>query len=75
MCNNYLILADREKEIQMLGRRCVKIKEKIRIKQVESKYLERKHRDLHSSYFHYEQEYVQLKKAFDNLTNIINAFR
>lgn len=68
-------IIERESEIEMLKQRCTELKENIKLKQTESKYLERRHRDLHSMSFVQEQENIRLQNTIENLTKIIHAFR
>ncbi|KAK9736650.1 Protein of unknown function (DUF3736) [Popillia japonica] len=66
---------ERSIEIKTLRKRCEKLKKDVQVKQAETKYLERKHRELHSKNFISEQEKNRLQNAIDHLTNIINALR
>lgn len=66
---------EREREVTTLRKKSTDLQEEIRFKQQESKILEKKHRELHLRSFRSEQEYSQLKRNFENLTNYINAFR
>lgn len=68
-------ITDRDVEMTTLQKRCKELQDEIRMKQGESRSLEKKHRELHLKSFHYNQEYTQLKKNYENLTNIIKAFR
>lgn len=51
------------------------LKEEVQLKQAESKYLERKRRELRASSFLLEQERLKLQKCFNQLTKIVNSFR
>lgn len=62
-------------ESRSLIQRCASLQEEVKLKQAESKFLERKHRELHSTSFMYEQEQSQLQKLIDQLTSFINAYR
>lgn len=71
----HFLFKDREMEVTTLKNRFTELQEEIRSKQVESRGLEKKHRELHLTSFHYQQEYTQLKRNYDNLTNIVKDFR
>lgn len=62
-------------EGQSLKQRCASLQDDIKHKQAESKFLERKHRELHSTSFMYEQERSRLQKLINQLTGFINAYR
>lgn len=66
---------DRDNEITTERLKCAELKEKVKFKQAESKFLERRHRELHSTFFGYEQEQKKIQKTIDHLTKITNAFR
>lgn len=51
------------------------LKEQVQLKQGESKYLERKRRELRASSFLLEQERLRLQKCLDQLTKIVDSFR
>lgn len=70
-----LLFLEREGEIETLSKRCTTLKEEVVTKQSEVKYLERRHRELHSILFLREQETKRLQKLIDQLNKIVNAFR
>lgn len=71
----FIRLVERTLEISTLKKRCEELKKEVQLRQAESKYLERRHRDLHSASFVCEQDKVRLQSTIDHLTNIIKSFR
>nr|XP_022915892.1 uncharacterized protein LOC111425848 isoform X1 [Onthophagus taurus] len=65
----------RSVEIRTLRSRCAVLKREMEVKLDEMKYLERKHRDLHSKKFLSDQERINLQTAVDHLTKIVKSFR
>lgn len=62
-------------ETQNLRQRCTTLKEEVQLKQAESKYLERKRRELRASSFLLEQEQLRLQKCINQLTKVVDSFR
>lgn len=71
----FFFLTERAIETQGLRQRCGMLKEEVQLKQAESKYLERKRRELRASSFLLEQERLRLQKCIDQLNNIVDSFR
>lgn len=70
-----LFFIERAIESQNLHHRCSMLREEVQLKQAESKFLERKRRELRASSFLLEQERLRLQKCVEQLTKIVDSLR
>lgn len=69
------LLSERTLETDGLRQRCTMLSEQVQLRQAESKYLERKRRELRASSFLLEQERLRLQKCVDGMTKLVDSFR